>query len=167
MLDHAGQRFGRWLVLRFIDRANRATRWLCRCNCGTERVVSGDSLRRGRSTNCGCARAETAANTARSRFTKHGNTANEITSTEYHSWAGMIARCTNPKHASFHNYGGRGIKVCGRWRSSFAAFLADMGQKPSRAYSIDRINNDGNYTPRNCRWATRKEQSDNSRRWSK
>ena len=80
----------------------------------------------------------------------------------YPTWRGMLARCENPNHDSFERYGGRGIKVCERWASSFENFLADMGEKPSKS-SIDRIDVDGHYTPENCRWVTKKEQMRNTR----
>lgn len=165
LIDLTGQRFGRWLVLAF-DHAQSATFWQCRCDCGTARTVSGDSLRRGRSTNCGCFAREKTAQQAKRLFTTHGHTTNHSTSPEYRSWYAMIQRCKNPKRVGFKNYGGRGITVCRRWEKSFPAFLADMGLKPTRAHTINRKNNEGNYTPRNCHWATKKEQANNSRRWS-
>lgn len=83
--------------------------------------------------------------------------------TEYRTWAQMIHRCGNPRCAHYHNYGGRGISVCARWRESFLTFLADMGPRPSPDMSLDRIDNDGNYEPSNCRWATRAQQNRNHR----
>jgi hypothetical protein len=107
---------------------------------------------------------EATARQAKRLFTKHGHTANYKTSLEYWVWAGMIARCTNPKHTSYKNYGGRGITVCKRWLRSFSAFIEDMGPKPTPQHTIDRKNNDGNYTKRNCRWATRSQQNLNRRK---
>lgn len=91
---------------------------------------------------------------------KHGHKRVEVETTEYRVWKGIIQRCTNPKRLSWRYYGGRGITVCDRWRFSFENFLADMGPRPA-GRSIDRIDNDGNYEPGNCRWATCKEQRAN------
>lgn len=151
-----GQRFARWTVLsRAENTASGQPRWLCQCDCGNQKAVTRTVLVDGRSTSCGCFKRE--SNIARS--TKHGHATNGITPT-YHSWVGMVSRCTNPGHRNYARYGGAGIKVCARWMT-FANFLADMGEKPS-GMSIDRFPNQrGNYEPGNCRWATATEQARN------
>jgi hypothetical protein len=88
-------------------------------------------------------------------------------SPEYIAWSGMKQRCNNPKCKGYPNYGGRGIRVCDRWADSYLNFLADMGRRPKRGYSLDRINNDGHYEPGNCRWADAKEQAANKRAQAK
>jgi hypothetical protein len=157
-IDLVGKRFGRWTVLE-MERDRRdglGIMWLCRCDCGTTRHVSGRHMRRGASVSCGCLKAERQA----LRNRTHGM----FGVPEYHSWSGMIQRCTNPGNPSYANYGGRGITVCERWRS-FKDFLLDMGRRP-KGTSIDRIDNDGSYEPGNCRWATRTVQNSNKRRAS-
>ena len=93
----------------------------------------------------------------------HGHNTREGQTPEYTAWCGMIGRCYNSNNRKFKDYGGRGISVCDRWRDSFISFLEDMGEKPSASHSLDRIDNNGNYEPGNCRWATVKEQSRNKR----
>lgn len=126
-------------------------------------IVDGSKLKSGHSKSCGCLIGDVLLK----RNFIHGNTFRGKTSKEYHTWSGMKKRCYNPKEPAYRNYGGRGIEVCPEWKDSFETFLVDMGPAPGSEYSIDRINNDGNYEPSNCRWATRGEQNVNKRttRW--
>jgi hypothetical protein len=153
-----GQQVDRWTVIGPAEKiakinkkgkVHHRTYYLCRCICGTVRYVNDFGLFRRPTAGCGCSRGES-----------HGL----ARSPEYNIWGHMIRRCTNPKDHKYPIYGGRGIKVCERWRNSFTAFLTDMGKRPSPQHSIDRYpNNDGDYEPGNCRWATRKEQGSNMR----
>lgn len=149
----SGETFGELTALRIIPKSRtHTTRWLCRCSCGVEIAVISGSLRGGNTGSCGCKTAEW-------RSLKHGMTKTPT----YRGWHGMRQRCANPKATGFKNYGGRGIKVCERWLD-FENFLADMGERPE-GRTLDRFpNNDGNYEPGNCRWATSKQQADNKRR---
>lgn len=142
------RKFGQWVVVNEEDKQKP----LCRCVCGVERNVNIKNLKSGVSTSCGCARRSKLAE----RNTKHGK---RFTRT-WRIWRAMKTRCYNSNTAQYHNYGGRGIRVCDRWKDSFEYFLSDMGEAP-QGLSIDRIDNNDNYTPENTRWATPKQQSQN------
>ncbi len=153
--DHiVGKRYGS-LVVRAVRRADGITWADCACDCGAAHTARAHTLKNGSSTSCGCVRLAL----LRRRWLRHGKTQTP----EFYVWRSMKQRCTNPKHRAFKNYGGRGIKVCDRWLNSFEAFLNDMGARPSPELQLDRVNNDGDYTPENCRWATASEQSRNRR----
>jgi hypothetical protein len=149
-IDITGQRFGRWTVVAYFSQ----NKWICRCDCGSDRVILSQNLRRGASKSCGCLANELSA---KRRFI-HG-----LSNTrEFSSWRNMMQRCNNKKYISYERYGGRGIVVCSEW-FDFKNFLSDMGPIPSSRHSIDRINNDGMYSKENCKWATMEEQSLNKK----
>lgn len=151
-LVSVGSRFGRWLVVGQAESrlygAKEQYRWSCRCDCGVERDVLQLSLKNGSSTSCGCFNREVSARA----HTTHGATAGHKKSPEYKAWSAMHERCQNPRNKRYGDYGGRGIKVCERWKS-FENFLADMGERPSVRHSLDREKNDLGYDAGNCRWA--------------
>lgn len=155
MQDHVGERHGRLVVVSY----SHGRWWNCICDCGNTCVVQANNLGNGHTKSCGCLRKEV----TEARMLKHGGSRGGAWFPEYAVWNTMRQRCTNPNSEKYKDYGERGIKVCKRW-AKFANFLADMGRRPSKDHSIDRKNNDGNYTPKNCHWATRSEQQRNTRR---
>lgn len=151
-LDLTNQKFGRWTVISLSNsHKGKGRYWNCQCECGNEALVSGGTLRSGASKSCGCFKVE--------MQTSHGM----YNTPEYRAWVDMKTRCLKEDHKSYHNYGGRGIKICNRWLESFENFYSDMGNRPSNKHSLDRINNDSDYEPNNCRWTTSKEQNSNKR----
>ena len=162
--DLVGQRFGRLTVTALSDKRYRFKEpprmWLCRCDCGTNRIVAGSSLTRGLTKSCGCLHVER----TREAKTTHGDTPKTGVSKEYGAWRGAKCRCYNTRSKHYPRWGGRGIVMCDEWRTDFSRFLADMGRCPEPYMSLDRIDNDGPYAPANCRWATPLQQRHNQRR---
>ncbi len=159
MKPNPGDRFSRWTIvsvvsIKRLDGRGTRTRFLCLCDCGKKKSVLSETILSGHSKSCGCLKSEILSQ----RMVSHRMTG----SSEHNIWSKMKNRCNNPKGNRFHDYGGRGIKVCWRW-NKFENFFSDMGPRPSPLHSIDRINNDKGYSPENCKWSTSKEQSNNRR----
>ena len=161
-LDLKGRRFGRLVV---TGRAPARPRdknamWTCQCDCGGWAVVAASNLATS-TRSCGCLARETAAIMMQgNRLPSKHDMSHSL---EYGSWSRMKARCNNPKDHKYHTHGARGITICKRWQNSFENFFADMGPKPGRGYSVERVDNNGNYCPENCIWATPQIQGKNTR----
>jgi hypothetical protein len=154
IIDHTGQVFGALTVIAREGTKNTFAAWRVRCVCGNETVVPGHDLRSGGTTSCGCKRVELQS----AKVRRHGETHTPT----WKTWQSMRQRCSNPEDSSYQRYGGRGISVCERWDSSYENFVTDMGKRP-RGKTIERKNNNGNYEPDNCVWATGVEQGSNKR----
>jgi hypothetical protein len=151
-----GQKFGRLTVLELA--LAKPIKWLCVCECGKQKAARPSNLKKGLTRSCGCLRTETTV----ARSTLHGFAKRGQIKTTWRIWVNIQPRCEDPENHAYAYYGGRGIRLCDRWKV-FENFLEDMGERPGSKYSLDRINNDGNYELANCRWATRSEQMRNSR----
>lgn len=145
-----GSKFHRWEVLNFSKSKGRSS-WWCQCDCGTVREVSASNLTTGKSMSCGCLNKE--------KTVRHGMTG----TSEYTTWEGIKQRCCNPKCSTYEYYGGRGITMYEDWQRDFRNFYRDVGSKPSPKHSLDRVNNDGNYEPKNVRWVLLDVQHKNRR----
>lgn len=162
-----GARFGKLTAIRRVKdyrcaNGQMVPRWEYQCDCGRKTKTVAQYVTRGSTTSCGCVQRERGIQNGKANRT-HGESQK---TREYRCWQNMRRRCYYPLARGYENYGGRGISVCIRWRNSYKNFLADMGRSPGKGWSIERINNEGNYTPRNCKWATAHEQNSNTRRQS-
>ena len=167
--DLINKRFGRLFVIGLdeIVGESKRTYWRCKCDCGQEKAIRGDGLISGAVQSCGCLGKERRSAAVSMNAATHGMTrgkrGEQRQPAEYRAWSQMKNRCCNANSPRFADWGGRGIKVFGRWLNSFETFYADMGPRPGPGYSLDRIDVNGNYEPGNCRWADASTQRNNRR----
>lgn len=164
--NYLGKKFNRLTILKEVEsvkyKKGIMRKVLCECDCGNKKEIDLNSIKRGKSTSCGCFNKENSKNL----HTKHGFAmlSTGVRHPDYCIWIKMKSRCFNTNDKSYSNYGGRGIEVCDRWKDSFENFIKDLGWRPNNKYSLERIDYNGNYCPENCKWIHKSEQSKNSRR---
>lgn len=165
-IDITNIKFNKLTALRFDHKGGhqRRARWLFKCDCGNEKVLDKGKVTGGYTKSCGCLMVKEQKRFVRDATTHGLSGGRKKRRPEYNIWRGIKRRCLKCSDVAYKNYGGRGIKICDRWKDSFKNFWEDMGERPTKKHSIDRINNDGDYEPSNCRWATSIEQGRNKRK---
>lgn len=161
MVNEIGNVYNRYTIIKHCSKRTNKYIYLCRCVCGTEKEVNIYNLKSGSIKSCGCLNKEISF----ININKYNSQFDGRSKLRLHTiWLSMLSRCYNKKNKEFKNYGGRGIVVCAEWKKDFWAFVKDIGERPNKNYSLNRINNNGPYSKNNCNWATAKEQRRNQRR---